>query len=178
MRPTAFPIHYLQEAYGIFHRGQAGPAMVSAGLSAHHALVCGTGHSGRRPGGQGGGKRIFRHARRIHLQSGRLSQRSPHDCGKRRKQPVHLQMMLKSMGCLFTLFTFRESTPVANARARLFVTGDVPQACAAVRILDIVQVYLLPKPIAKLAIKRYPKWSVKRHTLDRARVLVRTLLGV
>ncbi len=94
------------------------------------------------------------------------------------KQPVHLQMMLKSMGCLFTLFTFRESTPVANARARLFVTGDVPQACAAVRILDIVQVYLLPKPIAKLAIKRYPKWSVKRHTLDRARVLLRTLLGV
>jgi hypothetical protein len=93
------------------------------------------------------------------------------------KHPVHLQMMLKSMGGLFTLFTFRESTPVANARSRLVVTGDVPQACAAVRILDIVQVYLLPKPIAKLAIKRYPRWSVKRHTLDRARVLFRTLFG-
>ena len=94
------------------------------------------------------------------------------------KQPVHLQMMLKSPGALFTLFTFQESTPVANARARLFVTGDVPQACAAVRILDTVQTYLLPKPVAKLAIKRYPRWSFKRHTLDRAQVLIRTLLGV
>lgn len=98
--------------------------------------------------------------------------------GRIDRQPVHLQLMLKSMGHLFTLFTFRESTPVANARARLFVTGDVPQACAAVRILDIVQVYLLPKPVAKLAIKRYPRWSFKRHTIDRTRVLVRTLLGV
>lgn len=93
------------------------------------------------------------------------------------KQPVHLQMGLKSIGNLFTLFIFKESTPTANARARLFVAGDVPQACAVVRILDIVQVYLLPKPIAKLAIKRYPRWSLKRHTLDRTRVLTRTILG-
>ncbi len=93
------------------------------------------------------------------------------------RQPVQLQLTLKSTAHLFTLFTFRESTPVANARARLFVDGDVPQACAAVRILDIVEVYLLPKPVAKLAVKRYPKWSFKRHTLDRSRVLARTVLG-
>lgn len=98
--------------------------------------------------------------------------------GKLDKQQVHLQLMLKSMGHLFTLFTFQESTPVSNARARLFVNGDVPQACAAVRILDIVQVYLLPRPVAKLAVKRYPKWSIKRHTIDRTKVLIRTLLGV
>ena len=46
------------------------------------------------------------------------------------------------------------------------------------RILDIVQVYLLPKPFAKLAVKRYPAWSLKRHTLDRAMVLIRTLTGI
>ncbi|MCG8687346.1 MAG: hypothetical protein MI892_20885 [Desulfobacterales bacterium] len=94
------------------------------------------------------------------------------------KQPVHLEMSLKSLGHLFTLFTFQESTPTANARDRLYVSGDVPFACAAVRILDIVQVYLLPKPIARLAIKRYPKWTLKRHTLDRAAVLVRTVTGI
>ncbi|MCP4718205.1 MAG: hypothetical protein GY860_02005 [Desulfobacteraceae bacterium] len=60
----------------------------------------------------------------------------------------------------------------------MIVSGDVPQACAAVRILDIVQVYLLPKFIAKLAIKRYPRWSLKRHTLDRAMVLIRTVTGI
>ncbi|MCG8615596.1 MAG: hypothetical protein MI802_05220 [Desulfobacterales bacterium] len=94
------------------------------------------------------------------------------------KHDIHLEMGLKSTGNLFTMFTFRESTPVANARDRLFVCGDVPHACACVRVLDIVQVYLLPKPIAKLAIKRYPRWSFKRHTLDRALVLIRTIIGL
>ncbi|MBA3011011.1 MAG: hypothetical protein KKF12_20665 [Proteobacteria bacterium] len=94
------------------------------------------------------------------------------------KQPVDLEMTLKSMEHLFVLFTFRESTPTANSRDRMIVNGDVPQACAAVRILDIVQVYLLPKFIARLAIKRYPKWSLKRHTLDRTLILIRTLIGI
>lgn len=94
------------------------------------------------------------------------------------KQPVKLEISLKSMTHFFFLLAFVESTPVANSRDRMFVNGDVPQACAAVRILDIVQVYLLPKFVAKLAIKRYPNWSYKRHTLDRAKVLVRTILGI
>ena len=93
------------------------------------------------------------------------------------KQPVHLQIMLKSLGHLFALLTLQESLPAAHARSRLFITGDLPRACAATRILEMVQVYLLPKPLAKLAVKRYPRWSVKRHTLDRTRVLIRTLLG-
>ena len=94
------------------------------------------------------------------------------------KQEVNLKITLKSMENLFFLFTFRESTPTANSRDRMIVSGDVPQACAAVRILDIVQVYLLPKFIAKLAIKRYPRWSLKRHTFDRAMVLIRTISGI
>ena len=90
---------------------------------------------------------------------------------------LNVKMTLKSMEGLFQLFTFRESTPVANARDRLFVEGGVPEACAAVRVLDIVQVYLLPKPIAKLAIKRYPSWTLKRHTWDRAMVNLRAVIG-
>lgn len=93
------------------------------------------------------------------------------------KQPVDLEIVLKSTGSLFTLFTFRESTPTANARDRLSVSGNVPQACAAVRILDIVQVYLLPKPVAKLAIKRYPQWPLARHIFTRTMVLARTVTG-
>lgn len=90
---------------------------------------------------------------------------------------LDVKMTLKSMEGLFQLFTFRESTPVANARDRLFVEGGLPEACAAVRILDIVQVYLLPKPVAKLAIKRYPRWDLKRHTWKRAMVYLRTVTG-
>ncbi|MCP3940898.1 MAG: hypothetical protein GY710_05375 [Desulfobacteraceae bacterium] len=94
------------------------------------------------------------------------------------KHHVDLEITLKSMKNLFVLFTFRESTPIANSRDRMIVNGDLPQACAAVRILDIVQVYLLPKPLAKLAIKRYPRWSLKRHTVDRLMVLIRTITGI
>lgn len=97
--------------------------------------------------------------------------------GKIDKHPVNLEITLKSTTHLFFLFTFRESTPTANARDRLCVSGDVPQACAAVRILNIVQVYLLPKPIAKLAVKRYPHWSFGRHIFTRSLVLARTITG-
>jgi len=94
------------------------------------------------------------------------------------RHPADLEMTLKSMGNFFLLFTFRESTPIANSQDRMIVSGDVPMACAAVRILDIVQVYLLPKFIARLAIKRYPAWSLKRHTINRALVLIRTVSGI
>lgn len=89
-----------------------------------------------------------------------------------------VKMTIKHMEGFFLIFTFRESTPTANARDRLFVEGGLPEACAAVRILDIVQVYLLPKPVAKLAVKRYPKWGIKRHTYNRALVYLRTIIGL
>jgi hypothetical protein len=91
---------------------------------------------------------------------------------------IHLSLMFKSITHLFLAFTFQESTPVVNARDRLFVNGDVPQACAVMRIMDMIQVFLLPKPLAKLAVKRYPKWSLKRHTLIRAQVYIRAVAGL
>lgn len=96
--------------------------------------------------------------------------------GKKDLEP-QVKITIKSLEALFLLFTFRESTPVSNSRDRLIVEGNLPHACAAVRILDIVQVYLLPKPIAKLAIKRYPKWNLKKHTINRLLINVRAILG-
>lgn len=91
---------------------------------------------------------------------------------------IDLKITIKNLEALFMLFTFQESTPVSNARDRMFVEGEVSSACAAVRILDIVQVYLLPWFIAKLAIKRYPRWPLRRHVFDRTRVYVRTIVGI
>jgi len=70
-----------------------------------------------------------------------------------------LTMTIKSVEAAMLLFTFQEATAIATTRNRLVVDGDLPDACALVRILNIVEVYLLPKIIAKLAVKRYPKWS-------------------
>ena len=98
--------------------------------------------------------------------------------GQGRDERVDLHLTVKNMQAFFLIFSFQESTPTANARARLFVDGSLPEACAVVRILDVVQVHLLPKFVAKLAVKRYPSWSLKRHILTRTMVYLRTLSGI
>jgi hypothetical protein len=90
---------------------------------------------------------------------------------------IDLQMKIKSLEAAILMFTFQESTAVANARVRMIVDGEVPPACAIVRVLDIVEVYLLAKIIAKLAVKRYPVWSFGRKWIGRTRIYVRAVLG-
>ena len=91
---------------------------------------------------------------------------------------INLKMKIKNLEAAILMFTFQESTALATARNRLVVDGEVPHACAAVRILDIVEVYLLPKIIAQLAVKRYPLWSPGRKYVGRVFVYLRTVLGL
>lgn len=90
---------------------------------------------------------------------------------------IDLKMKIKNIEAAMLMFTFQESTAIATARNRLIVDGEVPHACSVVRILDIVEVYLLPKIIAKLAVKRYPVWSPGRKYAGRVMVYIRTILG-
>jgi hypothetical protein len=90
---------------------------------------------------------------------------------------IDLDMKIKNIEAALLLFTFQESTTLATARNRLVVDGDVAHACAVMRILDIVEVYLLPKIIAKLAVKRYPGWSFRRKYLGRVLVYVRSIFS-
>ncbi len=90
---------------------------------------------------------------------------------------LDLKIKIKHLEAAILLFTFQESTAVAVARDRLVVEGDVPQACAVVRILDMVEVLLLPKIIARLAVKRYPAWPPFRKHMGRLLVYVRAILG-
>jgi hypothetical protein len=92
-------------------------------------------------------------------------------------QPVDLKMEFKHLEAGMLTFTFRENTPVATARDRLVVDGEVAYACSVVRILDIVQIYLLPKVIARLAVKRYPRWPLGRKLINRTRIYWRSLIG-
>ncbi|HNU92092.1 MAG TPA: hypothetical protein PKO25_09485 [Spirochaetota bacterium] len=93
---------------------------------------------------------------------------------------ISLKMNIKNVEAAMLVFTFMESTSVAFARNRFVVDGDLIDALAIVRVLDLVEVYLLPKLIAGLAVKRYPKWSelspVKKH-LGRIVIYTRALLG-
>lgn len=76
-----------------------------------------------------------------------------------RGKKIDLSMAFKSLEAAMMVFTFRESTPTAYAHDRFVVEGYLPFATTFMRILDIVEVYLLPKVIAKLAVKRYPDSS-------------------
>ncbi len=82
---------------------------------------------------------------------------------------ITLQMGIKNLQAAMMVFTFRESTTTAFAHDRFIVNGDLVQGLAVVRILNIIEVYLLPKIITKLAVKRYPKWSemspIRKHFL-------------
>jgi hypothetical protein len=92
-------------------------------------------------------------------------------------QPVDLTMAFKHLDAGVLTFTFRENTPIATARDRLVVDGEVAYACSVVRILDIVQIYLLPKLIARRAVKRYPRWPLRNKLINRSRIYWRSLIG-
>lgn len=90
---------------------------------------------------------------------------------------ITLDMKVKNIEGAMLMFTFQESTCVASARNRLAVSGNVPDTMAFIRILNIVETYLLPKIITSLAVKRYPKWSQMnpfRKYIGRVLVYVRT----
>lgn len=70
-----------------------------------------------------------------------------------------LKLGIKNVEAAFLVFSFQESTAVAFAHNRFIVEGDLADGLAVVRILDLIEVYLLPKLITCLAVKRYPKWS-------------------
>lgn len=90
---------------------------------------------------------------------------------------IQLEMRIKNMELAFRIFTFRESTAYASSNDRFLIMGDLAHALAVVRILDIVEIYLLPRIIAELAVKRYPAETefppLKKH-VNRGRIYVKT----
>lgn len=94
-------------------------------------------------------------------------------------RPLHVRLAIKNIDAAFLLLSFQESTALATTRNRLITDGEVPYALAVIRILGIVEVYLLPKIIAGLAVKRYPSWwSLGRKFGGRIAIYTRALLGI
>jgi aldehyde:ferredoxin oxidoreductase len=90
---------------------------------------------------------------------------------------IDLDMKIKNLEAAVLMFTFQEATAQATCRNRLIVDGEVPPACGIVRVLDMVEIFLLPKLVARLAVKRYPKWSLIRKFVGRTRIYMRAVLG-
>ena len=91
---------------------------------------------------------------------------------------IDLKLIIKNIEAAILLFTFQEATVTAAARDRMIVDGEVPAACTVVRILDMVEVFLLPRRLASLAVRRYPQWPPFRKYVGRALIYLRAVVGL
>jgi hypothetical protein len=90
---------------------------------------------------------------------------------------ITLSMRIKHLEAAILMFTFQESSCTATARDRLIVEGDLPVASGVLRIMDLLEVLLLPKFIARLGVKRYPnRMQMSLGRKLRSRIL--TYIGV
>lgn len=90
---------------------------------------------------------------------------------------ITLKMEIKHLEAAILMFTFQESSCTATARDRLIVEGDLPVASGVLRIMDLLEVLLLPWFIAKLGVKRYPD-HMRMPLSRKLRSRVLTYVGV
>ncbi len=67
-----------------------------------------------------------------------------------------LSVKFKHLAHAFLVFSFQESTARAFANDRLIADGELGYAIRLVRCLNKLEVLILPKLVAELAVKRYP----------------------
>ena len=89
--------------------------------------------------------------------------------------PCNLILQIKSIESAFQIFTFQESIAVGEAYSRFIVNGSLEEACTFIRVLERLEILLLPKGIAKLAVKRYESFKHK-HSL-RFKIYLRILFS-
>lgn len=89
--------------------------------------------------------------------------------------PCNLVLQIKSIESAFQIFTFQESIAVGEAYSRFIVNGSLEEACTFIRVLERLEILLLPKAIAKFAVKRYESFPHK-HAL-RFKIYLRILFS-
>jgi hypothetical protein len=77
--------------------------------------------------------------------------------GGRAPQHAELSIRFKHIDYAFRVFAFIESTPMAFARARMVVDGNVAAGVRLVRCLYRLEALLMPRFIAVRGMKRYPE---------------------
>lgn len=81
-----------------------------------------------------------------------------------------LSIKFKHIAHAFLVFSFQEGTARAFANDRMIVDGDVSQAIRVVRCLNKMEALILPKAVAKLALKRYPDLGLAEKATKAARI--------
>ncbi|MBN2657891.1 MAG: aldehyde ferredoxin oxidoreductase family protein [Spirochaetales bacterium] len=71
------------------------------------------------------------------------------------EEEADMTVYLKSLEAAWLLLTFQESTCGSEAAGRLMVKGDLPHTCTFIRLMDKVEILLLPRFLAKRAVKKW-----------------------
>lgn len=71
-------------------------------------------------------------------------------------RPVDLSIQFKHIAHAFLVLSFQEKTSVAFANDRMLVDGDISYAIRMTRVLNRLESFILPKLVAKRAVKEYP----------------------
>jgi len=85
-------------------------------------------------------------------------------------QKPDLSVQFKHISHAFMVFAFIESTARSFANDRMIADGELSHAIRLVRCLNKMEAIILPKFIAKLAVKRYPKISFLEKTSKALRI--------
>ncbi len=97
--------------------------------------------------------RVYPHRPACFLQR---SDSALHYLGGECSRAADVDIVFKHLQHAWMLFTFQENTPVAFARNRLVLDGEVAHAAVFNRCLARLLAIILPRVIARLALKRYP----------------------
>lgn len=84
-----------------------------------------------------------------------------------------LGVIFKHLSHAFLVFSFQEGTARAFANDRLIADGDVSHAIRLVRCLNRMEAPILPSPVARLAVKRYPELPLQEKALKAAQIYTR-----
>lgn len=90
----------------------------------------------------------------------------------------NLSIQFKHITHAFLVLTFQEGTARSFANDRLLVDGDVSDAVRMVRCLDRLEVLILPKLLAKRALKAYPSLPLLDKISGGARIYRRLALNL
>jgi hypothetical protein len=72
------------------------------------------------------------------------------------------------------VLSFQEKTSVAFANDRMLVNGDISYAVRMTRILNRLEVFILPRLVASRAVKEYPKdLHLPEKVLSAARIYLK-----
>ncbi len=87
---------------------------------------------------------------------------------KRAEKKPDLTITFKHVSHAFLVFTFQESTAQAYANDRMIADGDVSAGIRFVRCLNKLEILILPKLVASLAVKQYPTELTLKEKIQRS----------